>query len=351
MDGVTSEQLRSARIWDSTERSNTALVQVLKQACARNRAIEKKEMWDQKKREDHGSASSISLKSRDGEVTSVVKIPKGAIVTDNDVNKYAEERARAADTKEDVQLGRFCDGNDVAWRPDTFFTANCGQDEVPPWPIRPTELFTNPTILTRIMAQQMEKRKEKKAQKKAAQREAKEERKAKRMAEAGGERKDAAKSSKRKKDKRAKKKKKGKKGKKDKKSGKKAKKEKKSKKKKEKRRRTRDEKVNSQGKSSRGKRKAKTSDSSTEEQDSTSSSGSSDERVRGPQVIRADQATAAEPATGSQGASAGRRSSQNRSSSSCDSAAEQADDVGAASCSPPAASDAPDWDCSSSSSN
>merc|ERR1712113_1046418 len=78
----------------------------------------------------------------------------------------AEERAKMADSKEDVQLERFCDGNDSAWRPDTFFTETCGEGDVPPWPIRPTELFTNPSIVTRIMAQQMEKKKQKKLQKK-----------------------------------------------------------------------------------------------------------------------------------------------------------------------------------------
>merc|ERR1712176_1431044 len=76
------------------------------------------------------------------------------------------ERARNADKKEDKQLERFCDGNDASWRPDTFFTETCGEDEVPPWPIRPTELFTNPSIVMRIMAQQMEKKKQKKKDKK-----------------------------------------------------------------------------------------------------------------------------------------------------------------------------------------
>merc|ERR1711974_193223 len=76
------------------------------------------------------------------------------------------ERARHADGKEDTQLERFCDGNDAAWRPDTFFTEVCGQDDVPPWPIRPTELFTNPHIVMKIMAQQMEEKKARKREKK-----------------------------------------------------------------------------------------------------------------------------------------------------------------------------------------
>merc|ERR1712113_496751 len=92
----------------------------------------------------------------------------------------AEERAKMADSKEDVQLERFCDGNDSAWRPDSFFTETCGEEEVPPWPIRPTELFTNPSIVMRIMAQQMEKKKQKKKEKKLqkeAQKEAQKKRK------------------------------------------------------------------------------------------------------------------------------------------------------------------------------
>merc|ERR1712203_508649 len=86
------------------------------------------------------------------------------------VNKYAQERAKMADSKEDVQLGRFCDGNDHAWRPDTFFTETCGEGDAPPWPVRPSELFANPQICMKIMAATFEKkeqrRKEKKQQKK-----------------------------------------------------------------------------------------------------------------------------------------------------------------------------------------
>mmetsp|Transcript_76810 Transcript_76810/g.221943 ORF Transcript_76810/g.221943 Transcript_76810/m.221943 type:complete len:286 (+) Transcript_76810:152-1009(+) len=167
MDGITEDQLRSAKLWETTDRKNTALVQVLKQACARNKAIEKQQLWEQKDREDNGSASSVSLKGRDGSVRTVARVPAGAHVTDNSTNRYAEERAKNADKKEDVQLERFCDGNDVAWRPDTFFTEVCGEDDVPPWPIRPTELFTNPHIVMKIMAQQMEKKKQKKLEKKA----------------------------------------------------------------------------------------------------------------------------------------------------------------------------------------
>merc|ERR1712060_203705 len=146
------------QLWETTERKNTALVQVLKQECARNKAVEKQQLWEQRDREDHGSASSISIKTRDGEVRNIPAVPKGAEVTSNSVNKYAAERARHADGKEDVQLERFCNGNDSAWRPDTFFTEVCGQDDVPPWPIRPTELFTNPHIVMKIMAQQMEEK-------------------------------------------------------------------------------------------------------------------------------------------------------------------------------------------------
>merc|ERR1712029_630363 len=87
--------------------------------------------------------------------------------TDNNVNRYAQERERNADAKEDVQLNRFCNGNDTAWRPDTFFTGVCGGDDVPPWPIRPTELFTNPHLMMRIVGEQIEKKKQKKKDKKS----------------------------------------------------------------------------------------------------------------------------------------------------------------------------------------
>mmetsp|Transcript_96064 Transcript_96064/g.275890 ORF Transcript_96064/g.275890 Transcript_96064/m.275890 type:complete len:259 (-) Transcript_96064:69-845(-) len=166
MDGITAEQIRSGQLWEATERKNSALVQVLKQVCSRNKAIERQQLWQQKDREDHGSRSCITLKSRDGEVRSITRVPAGAKVTDNNTNKYARERAKLADHKEDCQLERFCDGNDSAWRPDTFFTDTCGGDDIPPWPIRPSELFTNPTIVMRIMAQQMEKKKDKKLKRK-----------------------------------------------------------------------------------------------------------------------------------------------------------------------------------------
>jgi len=120
MDGITAEQIRSGQLWEATERKNSALVQVLKQVCSRNKALERQQLWQQKDREDHGSRSCITLKSRDGEVRSITRVPAGAKVTDNNTNKYARERAKLADQKEDCQLERFCDGNDSAWRPDTF---------------------------------------------------------------------------------------------------------------------------------------------------------------------------------------------------------------------------------------
>lgn len=224
MDGITAEQIRNAKLWETTERKNPALVQVLKQACSRNKAIEKKQLWEQKDREDRGSASSISLKSRDGLVRNIAKVPRGAEVTDNNVNKYEQERARNADGKEDTQLDRFCNGNDTAWRPDTFFTEVCGDDDVPPWPIRPTELFTNPHIVMKIMAQQMEEKKRKRREKKQRKEEERQLKDARKEAKRSG--KTGAKSGKKaKKDKR-----KDKKAKKDKRKDKKGKKEKKAKK-------------------------------------------------------------------------------------------------------------------------
>lgn len=166
MDGVTAGQIRSAQLWETVERKNSALVQVLKQTCSRNKAVQKQDCWEAKDVQDHGSINTISLKTAAGEFKQFGKIPEGATVTENNINRYAEERERNADAKEDVQLNRFCNGNDTAWRPDTFFTDVCGGDEIPPWPIRPTELFTNPHLMMRIMAEQMERRKQKKQEKK-----------------------------------------------------------------------------------------------------------------------------------------------------------------------------------------
>mmetsp|Transcript_90881 Transcript_90881/g.257419 ORF Transcript_90881/g.257419 Transcript_90881/m.257419 type:complete len:263 (-) Transcript_90881:258-1046(-) len=165
MDGFLESQLKSAQLFESTEKTSEALVKVLKQACSRNRAIEKRQLWEQKSREDHGSATSISLKSRDGEVHSIAKVPSGAAVTHNDVNKFEQDRQKNADTKEDAQLNRFCDGQDNAWRPDSFFTDTLGDEDIPPWPMRPNELFTNPHLCMRIMAAQTEKKRQKKLEK------------------------------------------------------------------------------------------------------------------------------------------------------------------------------------------
>lgn len=167
-DRLVEQQIKSAQQFDDTDKSNEVLVNVLKQACARNRALEKQELWAQKKKEDHGSATAVSLKSNAGDVRITTRLPNGAEVTDNCTNKYEEERMRNSLSKEDVLLGRFCDGQDNAWRPDSFFTDEIGGDDIPPWPVRPTEVFTNPHLCARIMHQKTRLKKQKKADKKAA---------------------------------------------------------------------------------------------------------------------------------------------------------------------------------------
>eukprot|EP00927_Polykrikos_kofoidii_P067390 TRINITY_DN62881_c0_g1_i1.p1 TRINITY_DN62881_c0_g1~~TRINITY_DN62881_c0_g1_i1.p1 ORF type:complete len:405 (+),score=126.88 TRINITY_DN62881_c0_g1_i1:40-1215(+) len=176
-------------IFENTDERGEALVNVLKQACSRNKAIEKQEMRHQKKKEDFGSATSVTLKSNDGEVTNVTKVPQGANVTNNAVNQYEAERIRNAELKENTQLHRFCNGKDDAWRPDFFFTDTCGQADIPPWPIRPAEVFSNPSLCVRIMAHQLERRKlrkqakkQKKAEKEAARNALKKEKKSKKEA-------------------------------------------------------------------------------------------------------------------------------------------------------------------------
>merc|ERR1712194_890454 len=108
----------------------------------------------------------VSVKTAKGDIRTITKVPKGANVTLHGVNKYEEERLRNMENKENTQLNKFCDGNDTTWRPEHFFTETCGDDDVPPWPIRPTELFTNPHLMMKIMGQQMEKKKAQKEKKK-----------------------------------------------------------------------------------------------------------------------------------------------------------------------------------------
>lgn len=155
----------SMDVFENSEQKSEALVHVLKQVCSRNKATEKKDLWDQKRREDKGSATSISLKSNTGVIKNIAVIPKGAEVTANSVNKYEEERKRNTEQKEDVNLRRFCNGKDNAWRPDSFFTEACGEDEVPPWPVRPGEIFSNPALCMRIMAHQLEQKEKRKLEK------------------------------------------------------------------------------------------------------------------------------------------------------------------------------------------
>merc|ERR1711977_295563 len=106
-------------------------------------------------------------KSNTGVIKNVTVIPKGAEVTANAVNKYDDERRRMAEEKEDMALRRFCNGKDNAWRPDSFFSETCGEEEVPPWPVRPTEIFSNPALCMRIMAHQLEQKEKRKQEKRA----------------------------------------------------------------------------------------------------------------------------------------------------------------------------------------
>jgi len=178
MNVVTARQIKAAQKFEDTvDRGNDALVNTLKQACSRNRAIEKQDLWKERHEQDHGSKYVVSLKSKDGEVHRITKVPTGANVTQNDTNKYAEDRKKYAAAKEDLQLRRFCDGQDTAWRPDSFFVEECGDEDLPPWPVRPTELFTNPHLSFKVMAEQMERQKLLRKAKKMAKKELKAENK------------------------------------------------------------------------------------------------------------------------------------------------------------------------------
>lgn len=145
-----------------------SLKAVLAQALSRNKAIEKKLLWEQKHREDHGSANTMSLKSRDGEVRTVTILPKDALVSPNHVDVYELERQRSAEDKENALLTRVCDGRDV-WHAGNLLTQD---KEVPR---RPADLFTNPAFLQRVVAAYEKKRlaKAKKKEKKKEKEEAK----------------------------------------------------------------------------------------------------------------------------------------------------------------------------------
>mmetsp|Transcript_92581 Transcript_92581/g.145304 ORF Transcript_92581/g.145304 Transcript_92581/m.145304 type:complete len:296 (-) Transcript_92581:34-921(-) len=180
---------------DNAEKSR--LRNVLKQALSRNKAHEKRDLWKQKKQEDCGSQFALTLKSNDGQVRSVALVPEGAQVSDNNVNLYEEERRRMSGKKEDKLLDRLCDGQDVAWRPDSFFEALGDQDV--PWSMRPTDLFANRSMVERIVCayeasrglskkekkKKKDKQKDKKSKKKEKRKRSKhkEEKKAKKLKE------------------------------------------------------------------------------------------------------------------------------------------------------------------------
>eukprot|EP00929_Paragymnodinium_shiwhaense_P080217 TRINITY_DN4181_c0_g5_i1.p2 TRINITY_DN4181_c0_g5~~TRINITY_DN4181_c0_g5_i1.p2 ORF type:complete len:295 (-),score=101.48 TRINITY_DN4181_c0_g5_i1:162-1046(-) len=160
-------------LFAESAQKSVALVKVLKQVCSRNKALEKQQLWAQRDREDRGSETHLSVKRRDGTVKQIPRVPKGANVTKSTVNQYEQERRKNSERKEDQQLDKFCDGKNHAWRPDFFFTETAeGGEDIPPWPVRPTEIFTNPELCARIMARQLD-RKQKRAQAKKEKKSAK----------------------------------------------------------------------------------------------------------------------------------------------------------------------------------
>eukprot|EP00403_Amphidinium_massartii_P009127 CAMPEP_0178427204 /NCGR_PEP_ID=MMETSP0689_2-20121128/29622_1 /TAXON_ID=160604 /ORGANISM="Amphidinium massartii, Strain CS-259" /LENGTH=279 /DNA_ID=CAMNT_0020048899 /DNA_START=36 /DNA_END=872 /DNA_ORIENTATION=+ len=157
----------------------------LKQALSRNKAGQKKDMWEMRAVEEKPEENfAWSLKNADGELLAVVpKLPETAKVTANDANKYEQERLKRANEKEDAQLGKYCDGKNNAWRPDSFFEESLGEKDVP-WPMRPTDFYNNPNLVSRVVqayeeSRRLERKKKKEAEKQSKKKDKKEKKKKK----------------------------------------------------------------------------------------------------------------------------------------------------------------------------
>jgi len=143
-----------------------ALNGALQQALSRNKALEKQQLWAQKRREDHGAPNFLTLRSRDGDVVrTVAKVPADAEVTTNEVNIFEAERRKHAAAKEDTTLSRLCSGQDESWKPDSFFSESLGDKDLP-WSVRPSELLGNPAMVQRIVDAYVASRKRHKREKK-----------------------------------------------------------------------------------------------------------------------------------------------------------------------------------------
>merc|ERR1711920_547533 len=114
-----------------------------------NKAIEKCHLWKMKAEEDRGSRTRTSIKTADGAVKKIVKIPDGANVTSNNFNKYEKERERNLASKEN-HLNRLYNGKDP-WSADAL--TDGGKKKDVPSQVRPIDVFSNPSILAKIAAE------------------------------------------------------------------------------------------------------------------------------------------------------------------------------------------------------
>lgn len=146
-----------------------ALESVLGQALSRNKAHEKVDLWKEREIQDKGSRCTISLKSRKGDVVrQVTKIPEGAKVTSNVINKFDVEREANASKKEDVLLERIANGKDPAWRPEQFYSELKGaKGKVDMMKLRPQDfLRMDPSFVQKVVAAYKAERKAEKKRKK-----------------------------------------------------------------------------------------------------------------------------------------------------------------------------------------
>merc|ERR1712217_729858 len=116
-----------------------------------------------------------SVKTNNGKVRQIVKVPNAASTTDNRTNQFEAERLRNAACKEDKLLERMSDARDHAWHPDTFFHDSAGDDDSLPWAVKPADILSSSAMLQRIVeaytqsrtAEKKRRKDEKKKDKKA----------------------------------------------------------------------------------------------------------------------------------------------------------------------------------------
>jgi len=129
--------------------TNAVVGAVVSHAISANKALEKKQLWEQKERQDRLASLQDGLDDWGG---------------DNDLNEFEVHRSVNARRKEEARLKSFQDGNDASWRQDLFYSA---QGERVPF-VTAQQIFSDPEALQRVMDLRQKRADEKKTARRAS---------------------------------------------------------------------------------------------------------------------------------------------------------------------------------------